>query len=402
MKGSFYRRRCTCKKKRCTCGSQWAFTIEVGIDPRTGKRRQKQRSGFKTREEAQLVANELLYELNQGTHIEEKSTLFKEFAIEWLSIYSHSRDVKPGTVRVRQHEINKLMPYFAYLNLKDITLKKYQDTLNDLKQKYAGNTLDGIHRTGRMIFRKAVEMEIIKKDPTEFAVIKKQKKTIEELEKPEVPSYLEKDELALLLNTAANKGLEMDFLIFLTLSYTGMRVGELVSLKWNDINFQENTIRIIKTYYNPTNNTLKYQLVPPKTTGSVRTIVVEDIVIEALKKHKGTQEKVKKALGNDYYDKEFIFSKTSNHPGYPIFTKTIENRMKRLLKLVGLNQKLTPHSLRHTHTSLLAEAKVGLEEIMDRLGHTEDRTTRNIYLHVTKELKKEASQKFGQLMRSLQ
>ena len=75
--------------------------------------------------------------------------------------------------------------------------------------------------------------------------------------------------------------------------------------------------------------------------------------------------------------------------------------MKRLLKIAGVSQELTPHSFRHTHTSLLAEAGVGLEEIMDRLGHTEDETTRIIYLHVTKELKKEASHKFGQLMRSL-
>jgi integrase len=52
-------------------------------------------------------------------------------------------------------------------------------------------------------------------------------------------------------------------------------------------------------------------------------------------------------------------------------------------------------------TSLLAEAGVGLEEIMDRLGHSDDDTTRNVYLHVTKEMKKEASQKFGKLMRSL-
>ncbi|RDW18833.1 hypothetical protein CWR45_08375 [Oceanobacillus chungangensis] len=193
----------------------------------------------------------------------------------------------------------------------------------------------------------------------------------------------------------------MDYLVFLTLSYTGMRVGELVSIKWSDINFNENTIRIIKTYYNPTNNTVEYQLVPPKTKGSVRKIVVEDDVIDTLERHKETQEKVKKSIGNSYYDKDFIFSKTSHHPGYPIFIKTVETRMIRLIKIAGLNQELTPHSLRHTHTSLLAEAKVGLEEIMDRLGHTEDKTTRNIYLHVTKELKKEASQKFGQLMRSL-
>ncbi|GIN92544.1 hypothetical protein J22TS1_35950 [Siminovitchia terrae] len=73
-----------------------------------------------------------------------------------------------------------------------------------------------------------------------------------------------------------------------------------------------------------------------------------------------------------------------------------------MLKIAGLNDQLTPHSLRHTHTSLLAEAGVGLEQIMDRLGHTGDNTTKNVYLHVTKEMKKEASQKFAQLMRSLQ
>lgn len=75
--------------------------------------------------------------------------------------------------------------------------------------------------------------------------------------------------------------------------------------------------------------------------------------------------------------------------------------MYRLLKLAGLNKHLIPHSLRHAHTSLLAEAKVVLADIMDRLGHSDDKTTRNLYRHVTKDMKKEASQKFVNLMRSL-
>lgn len=69
--------------------------------------------------------------------------------------------------------------------------------------------------------------------------------------------------------------------------------------------------------------------------------------------------------------------------------------------IVSLNKMLTPHSLRHTHTSLLAEARVSLEQIMDRLGHTEDQITKNVYLYVIQEIKKEASQKFSELMRSL-
>jgi integrase len=122
-----------------------------------------------------------------------------------------------------------------------------------------------VHRTGRMIFKKAIEMRLIKNDPTELAYLKKDRKTVEELEEQDIPKYMEKEELALLLQTAAQKGLDLDYLIFLTLSYTGMRVGELVALKWKDIDFEEHTISITKTYYNPTNNTLEYQLVPPKT-----------------------------------------------------------------------------------------------------------------------------------------
>ncbi|MFC4025470.1 tyrosine-type recombinase/integrase [Oceanobacillus longus] len=80
----------------------------------------------------------------------------------------------------------------------------------------------------------------------------------------------------------------------------------------------------------------------------------------------------------------------------------VQHRMARLLAIANLNLDLTPHSLRHTHTSFLAEAGVGLEQIMDRLGHSDDQITKDVYLHITKELIKEASQKFGQLMRSLQ
>jgi len=88
-------------------------------------------------------------------------------------------------------------------------------------------------------------------------------------------------------------------------------------------------------------------------------------------------------------------------PDNPIVIKMVQLRMARLLAIAKLNPDLTPHSLRHTHTSLLAEAGVALEQIMDRLGHSDDQITKNVYLHVTNEMKKEASQKFAQLMRSL-
>ncbi|ENH95679.1 integrase, partial [Gracilibacillus halophilus YIM-C55.5] len=396
MKGHVYRRGCICKKRKCTCGSKYTFVVDIGTDPKTGKRKQKSKGGFRTKQEAETALASLISDFQMGTFIEESDDLFKDFSQEWLTIYSETNIVKPGTIRIRQHEINKLLTYFAHLKIKNISRNIYQNALNDLKEQgFADSTLSGVHRTGKMIFRKAIEMEKIKRDPTEFAYLKKDKKSVEDLENMEIPKYLEKEELYLFLQTAKEKGSFLYYLMFLTLSYTGIRVGELVALKWKDVDFKNHTIKITKTYYNPKNNTLKYQLVPPKTKNSKRTISIDEKVINCLTKHcltkhLATQTKVKLKKRNMYYDKDFIFAKEEHHPGYPILIKVVETRMKRLLKLASLNEVLTPHSLRHTHTSLLAEARVNLEIIMDRLGHSDDQTTKNIYLHVTRDMKKEA------------
>ena len=112
-----------------------------------------------------------------------------------------------------------------------------------------------------------------------------------------------------------------------------------------------------------------------------------------------TQANIIQQLGDAYDNQDFIFAKTERHPGYPIVIKMVQLRMARLLAIAKLNPNLTPHSLRHTHTSLLAEAGVALEQIMDR-RHSDDQITKNVYLHMTKEMKKEASQKSSELLRS--
>nr|WP_275671471.1 tyrosine-type recombinase/integrase [Neobacillus kokaensis] len=122
--------------------------------------------------------------------------------------------------------------------------------------------------------------------------------------------------------------------------------------------------------------------------------------MELLEKHKKEQEEMILHLGDSYYNKGFIFSNFNRHPGYPVLIKFVQSRMARLLKHSVLNLKLTPHSLRHTHTSLLAQAEVEIDEIMDRLGHQDDSTTRRIYLHVTKHRRRNASNKFSDLIRS--
>lgn len=405
MEGHFYKPNCKCPKdaKKCTCGATWSYIVDIGIDPKTGGRKQQKKGGFKTKKSAQLAVAVVIKDLDQGTFMQESDITFKDFTVEWLVLYQGTGKVKVSTVRIRKYELGRLKPFFSYNKIKAITRKAYQAALNDLvKQGLSHRTLVGIHCTGRMIFKKAVELGYIKIDPTQYAVILETQKTVEELEaEEEIPKYLEKEELSLFLKMARGKGLGMDVVTFVALAYTGMRAGELCALKWKDIDFEKHTISITKTLYRPTNNIKKYELLTPKTKSSRRVIEIDTLVLAELEAHRAKQNIVKMEHRDTYHDKDFIFAKMKKNHGYPELVIRVEERMARLLRLAKLNTELTPHSLRHTHTSLLAEAKVGLEEIMERLGHADDKITRRIYLHVTKAMKKEASQKFSELMRNL-
>ncbi|WP_172619578.1 tyrosine-type recombinase/integrase [Paenibacillus alvei] len=383
--------------------------IDVGKDMQTGERKQLGKGGFQTKKEAQAAAAEILAEVNRGTYVKEEKVTFEELSKRWLDHYSkHGKPKKDGTIRVRSNERDNLLTCFSKVIASEITPDDYQAALNSLKEiggvkkKPLGeNTLSGIHSTAGMIFEYGVKIGAVKIDPTESAYIPKDLKTVEELEKNnDLPNYLEKEELIHFLNTAQIHGLDRDYEIFTTLAYTGIRVGELCALKESDIDFEEHKIRITKTLYNPNNNYSKYILNTPKTTSSIRDIHVEPEIIDVFRNLLTIQQIEKGKRPKTYHDHGFVFAKLGQYAGYPEVIKMIQLRMKRLLRLADLNQELTPHSLRHTHTSLLAEAGVSLEQIMQRLGHADDDITRKIYLHITKPKRIEASQKFGELMRA--
>jgi len=172
----------------------------------------------------------------------------------------------------------------------------------------------------------------------------------------------------------------------------------MVALKWSDIDFNSQTLRVIRTYYNPTNNKSKYQLLTLKTETSIRTISIDPTVINLLQLHQRQQNIIIKENGPFYHDNNFIFA---TNEGYPKTIKAISIRLQRLLKKTKIKKDITPHSFRHTHTSLLIEANVHIKEIQERLGHSDITTTMDIYAHMTKNIKKEASTKFGNLMKDL-
>lgn len=385
-------------------GVRWKFIIENGIDPRTGKRDRIVRGGFMKRKDAKAAAEPLEYKLGLSNVNLKQKIGFSDFTDEWIEDYAQ-RDVKPSSIRIRKKQVKKLDKYFGDRPIREITSDMYQKCLFYLKnnEKLKYNTLSGIHSAARMIFERAVNQHLIFSNPTDGAHIPKGVKTVDELENEKIEDkYYEKKELDQFLNAVRNHGKLEDYPIFLTLSWTGMRIGELASLKWKDIDFEEYTISITKTYYNPNGMTKDFQLLTPKTTGSIRIISVEKEVIQALKVHRLRQNKIKLMIGKDYFDEDYVFGRSyPPYFGYPMDPHTIESRMESIInKYTKLKKRLTPHGLRHTHISLLAEAGVDLERIMSRVGHVDDDTTKKIYLHVTKPRKKGASHMFGEHMRS--
>lgn len=105
---------------------------------------------------------------------------------------------------------------------------------------------------------------------------------------------------------------------------------------------------------------------------------------------------IKLQKGPIYVDNQFILARNDGHPQ---LRKVVETRLKRLLKKADIDKNITPHSFRHTHTSLLIEAGVGVKEIQQRLGHTDINTTMNT--HMTANMKEKASHQFSKLMKDL-
>jgi integrase len=385
-------------KKETKKGVSWGYVVYVGTDPVTGKDKRIYKQGFQSQKDAKLAAALVERQINHGEYIETSKITFNTICDDWEKHYT--TQAKESSLRARKKALKHIRDEFGDIQIQKISKKAYQDTIDRLSIKFSYNYVSSIHSSANMVFEYARENKLIKDAPTKEIKLPKKKKTVSDLEKGDSiqEKFLEKEELEEFLTVTKKEGLEGDLLAFTMLAYTGLRVGEMVALKWSDIDFKNKSLTVYRTYYNPTNNKLKYTLLTPKTQTSHRTITIDEIVINLLQLHKQEQDRIKSENEPFYHNKDFIFA---TNEGYPKTIKAISIRLQRLLKKTKIKKDITPHSFRHTHTSLLIEANVHIKEIQERLGHSDINTTMDIYAHMTKNLKKEASTKFSYLMKNL-
>lgn len=377
-----YFRKVPAKNKK---GYTYSFTIELGKDPITGKRKQVTRRGFETKKEAEVVANELENQINKNTFILDSNVLLSSHVEKWLDLVA-KRKVKETTFKNYRRVVkNKIIPLLGHFNLNEIKpahIEHFIAKLLDegLSERYIEYIFVVLY--GSM--EKAVDWELINKNP---------------LDKVKVPrgrrrKYVTwtREEVNKFLNVAKFVTAPVYHAIFTTALYTGMRRGELLGLKWKDVDFDDSTIHVRRNLIYDDEG---FRFGTLKTELSERDITIEDYLIECLKSYRIKQLEVKMGLGKLYDDQDLIFARQDGRPIYP---RTLTENFNRATKEAAL-PKIRIHDCRHTHATLLLEAGVSLKEVQERLGHSSIKMTGDIYAHVTPKIKARTAKKFGDYMK---
>lgn len=368
--------------------TRYLFQTYLGIDPLTGKERRTTRRGFKTMKEAKQAERNLLLDVEENGLPSNQSDGFQdptfgELASLWLENYKTT--VKPSTFENVRSKVEKMTEeHFKELKLKKITVAYCQRVVIELSKTYVlyNHYLSVINR----IFKYAVLMDILDSNPFD-KVIKPKSRQVQRK-----GNFLTKEELKEFLKLAQTATLSYFFPLVHLMSYTGLRQGEALALKWSDIDFENKKITVDKTAVRIKE---RQTLQTPKTKNSKRVISIDPTTLSILKSWKKDQIKIYFKNGKHFEgDDNFIFT---NQRGEWVHIHNFIRYFKRFIADHGL-KPITPHGLRHTHASLLFSAGVEPKNISDRLGHSTVQITLDLYTHITEEQRSDTVDKLLEYM----
>jgi integrase len=176
---------------------------------------------------------------------------------------------------------------------------------------------------------------------------------------------------------------------------TGLRRGELLALKWSDIDMEQKILKVVRTRALVHDEMGVYRIIEttPKSKAGKRTVKLPQFAVNALKAHRARQLEQRLQAGAAWIDNDLIFCKAS---GDLLVICTVSRHFKKLLKQAGLPD-MRIHDLRHSAATLLLSMGVDLKTIQEILGHASFATTANIYGHVLMEMQEEAMSKMDTL-----
>lgn len=404
---------------------QYQFAI-ASID---GKRKYKNKSGFRTKSEA-IEAGVKAYNeyINVGHCIEPSKMSYSDYLDYWMKEHCEI-NLKYHTIQAYQNIIkNHIKPKLGFYMLSQLTTSVIQEFINNiyLEKGFSKNFLKNILKVLKGSLGYATDVVgFIKVNPSLKV----------RLPKYDIP---DSDPVYILSNEEVEKILERFsnnpcvYYAFLTAYYTGLRVSEVFGLTWDDIDFVKRTITVNKNILKKNqaggtkkrlisgNSTTVWYFGTCKTKGSYRTIEIGDTLLKALKKYKEEQIQNRKDYGDTYmkHYKKIVNNPYNNKPEIKIISAYAELEVPlEEVKLVFLKKNgvfegtdsckypfkvihyelgipCRFHDFRDTHATRLIEAGADIKAVSKRLGHSNIRTTYEIYVKVTTKMESDTVEKF--------
>lgn len=310
----------------------------------------------------------------------------------YLDTYKKN-EVKETTFSTYMDQFNKHIKgeEIGKIRLERLTSDVLQEFYNSKQSAgYNAKTIKHIYILINSSLKKAVQLKILQENVNIATVL------------PKIKEYKAKilsvEEVSTIVNNAKDD--ELYPIVILTI-YTGMRKGEVMALKWENINWEEKELYVVGSLCSVPKETEtgesahhEYKILSPKTERSRRAIPLLDIALEALLIQKQRQEEIKKKFELIYDDMGLVFAR---YDGRYIEQGGFMRKYHEFLEKYGL-PSIRFHDLRHTFASLLLEAGESPKIIQELLGHSTITTTMDIYAHVTKRGKVRAIEKLDGIL----
>ncbi|EJP33414.1 site-specific recombinase, phage integrase family [Selenomonas sp. FOBRC9] len=377
-------------------GKTYSYSFDISKKPR----RMKEKGGFATEQEAFDAGTAAYAAWKTGNvGITSAKVTLDEFVASWLE------NVVKGSTKQRTYEIYKyqyrayMSPYVGMMLLQDVRPRDIDRMVKELAGKgLSHGTISAVMRVAHIAFKYAIyPSELIQTNPTEYIKIPKTaaKKVIKR-------TIISKEQFSELL---AKFPFPHRYRILIMIAYyTGMRLGEVLGLAWDDISLEKKTISVSRQLCPATSDAPAY-FDTPKTATSARTVYIGTTLLSALKQWRTIQNGYRLKLGIVYqiaYEMPdsrtlYLLPRKEAAPqnakerslvctdrfGIPVQRTSLIERLRTL----GLNT----HSFRHTHATRLIEAGAKPVDVAARLGHADATITQNLYTHDTVAMQKETA-----------
>ena len=371
----------------------WLLTFDVGRDPVTGRRRRRFVTVRGSKAEAQKALTEALAQRDRGVVVSAPKMTVAEFMRVWLRDYAEPNVARSTLERYRGIVEAHIVPTLGRRRLADLRPAEIQAAYGVWSRP--GSRRDGgshglsprtvlhQHRLLRNALNQAVRWELLARNPCD-AVVPPRPPRIE-------MQVLDEREVIRFLETASRESLYPFFHSAVT---TGARLGELLALRWQDVDLTDGRISIKRTVRRLSG--YGYVVGSPKTHRSRRAIALDSETRQVLQDHRRRQLEQRLLIGPAYHDDEDLVFATPT--GLPLGDSTVRTTFNRILKKAGL-RRIRIHDLRHSAATLMLRAGVNPKVVSDRLGHSTIAITLDTYTHVLPDTQREGAEALARLIR---